>query len=269
MMVLLAEDDVRLGALIVEYLSSHGYSIVWETDGLKAIERAKQIHISLAILDLMLPGADGMTVCREIRSYVPAILMLTAVKSTSAHIDGLEGGADDYLVKPIEPAILLAHIRSLLRRNTGTSGASGTSGVTESPSASAASSERENDLEGSLVTSIPTSVPTSLGGLDTVAIQIEGKAVLLDRRMREARVDGTNPIDLTAVEFSILWLLAQNSDVVSRDMLYEQVLGIPYNGLDRGIDIHISRMRRKMLDSGLSANALRAVRGSGYQLVRA
>ena len=115
--ILIVEDDVKLGNLLKEYLESQGYEVGLEHRGDIAVPRILHEAPTLLILDLQLPGMDGLEVCREIRSsYDGQILMLTARQTEMDQIVGLEMGADDYVTKPVEPRLLLAHIRSLLRR---------------------------------------------------------------------------------------------------------------------------------------------------------
>src|SRR3954463_10644995 len=118
--VLLVEDNVRLAASIREYLERHAYEVFVEGDGLAAAQRYERLRPDLVILDLMLPGKDGLAVCRDLRGResVP-ILILTAKGESIDQVLGLEMGADDYVVKPVEPRVLLARIEALLRRARG------------------------------------------------------------------------------------------------------------------------------------------------------
>src|SRR6478735_10505338 len=115
--VLLVEDNVRLAASIREYLERQNYEVFVEGDGLAVAERYDRLKPDLVILDLMLPGKDGLTICRELRRHdrIP-ILILTAKGENIDQVLGLEMGADDYVVKPVEPRVLLARIEALLRR---------------------------------------------------------------------------------------------------------------------------------------------------------
>ena len=115
--ILLVEDSARLASSIRDYLDRHGCEVHIEGDGRAAVERFERLKPDLVILDLMLPGKDGLTLCREIRRHdrVP-ILMLTAKGESIDQVLGLEMGADDYVVKPVEPRVLLARIEALLRR---------------------------------------------------------------------------------------------------------------------------------------------------------
>jgi DNA-binding response OmpR family regulator len=116
-LILLVEDDLRLSDLVRTYLQSNGFEVLAEQHGERAIERTERERLDLVILDLGLPGKDGFAVCKAIRSHsaVP-ILILTARDNDIDHVVGLELGADDYVVKPVEPRVLVARINALLRR---------------------------------------------------------------------------------------------------------------------------------------------------------
>jgi DNA-binding response OmpR family regulator len=115
--ILLVEDDSRLAELTATYLGQHSLRVVVEARGDRALERFQQEQPRLVLLDLLLPGRDGLTICRDIRrsSGVP-ILILTARDTDLDHVIGLEAGADDYVMKPVDPMVLLARVRALLRR---------------------------------------------------------------------------------------------------------------------------------------------------------
>ncbi len=119
--VLLVEDDERLATLVSEYLQLHEFIVQVESRGDRAVERFNADDYDLVILDLMLPGKNGLEVCRELRnSFTGLIMMLTAKSSDIDQVVGLELGADDYVVKPVEPRVLLARVRALLRRSSAT-----------------------------------------------------------------------------------------------------------------------------------------------------
>ena len=116
--ILIVEDDERLAMLTQDYLRRNGLDVAIETDGTRAIRRIVSEQPDLVVLDVMLPGSDGLTVCREVRpNYQKPILMLTARNEHMDQVLGLEQGADDYVAKPAQPRVLLARIRALLRRS--------------------------------------------------------------------------------------------------------------------------------------------------------
>jgi len=116
--ILIVEDDQRLAELTAEYLQANGYEVAVEGDGARAARRIVDSQPDLVILDLMLPGEDGLSICRRVRSQYPGpILMLTARSDELDQVQGLDLGADDYVCKPVRPRLLLARIQALLRRS--------------------------------------------------------------------------------------------------------------------------------------------------------
>ncbi|MCB9558443.1 MAG: response regulator transcription factor [Deltaproteobacteria bacterium] len=225
--LLIVEDDDRLAELLLEYLGMHGFELSRVASGDAGAERIVAAQPDLVILDLMLPGSSGLEVCRQVRErYAGAILMLTASQSEADHVAGLELGADDFVIKPVEPRVLLARIRAQLRRRN-----------------------RDRDLDAD----------------DGEAIEVG--TLRLDLARRGATVEG-QPLPLTAMEFDVLSMLAKGAgSVIKREDLYSRVLGVEYDGLDRGLDVHISRIRRKFQRVGFDPNRLKSVRGVGYLLV--
>ncbi|GHE22276.1 winged helix-turn-helix domain-containing protein [Halomonas urumqiensis] len=119
--VLIIEDDERLAGLTRDYLEANGFRVTLEADGARGVERILTLQPDLVILDLMLPGEDGLSICRRARSdYLGPILMLTARTDDMDQVLGLEMGADDYVPKPVQPRVLLARMRALLRRTEAT-----------------------------------------------------------------------------------------------------------------------------------------------------
>jgi len=225
--LLIVEDDDQLAELLIEYLGERGFELSRVASGDVATEKILQMKPDLVILDLMLPGANGLDVCRQVRdSYSGSILMLTASQSEADHVAGLELGADDFVNKPIEPRVLLARIRSQLRRLNGGRGS-------------------KSDDEGGIL---------RVGSLQ------------IDIASRDVSIEG-QPVPLTTMEFDVLLRLAlEAGSVVKRDDLYAQVMGIEYDGIDRGMDVHVSRIRRKLQRSGFDPSRLKSVRSVGYLL---
>jgi DNA-binding response OmpR family regulator len=224
--LLIVEDDDQLAELLLEYLGLHGFALAREARGDEGAEAILATKPDLVILDLMLPGIDGLEVCRRVRSaYAGAILMLTASQGEADHVAGLELGADDFVTKPIEPRVLLARIRAQLRR-----------------------------LGGGL--------PVSSGEVEILALG----PLRIDLAAREVEVDGA-PVALTTMEFDVLAMLAREAgSVVEREALYGQVMDTEYDGIDRGMDVHVSRIRRKLQRAGFDPSRLKSVRGAGYLL---
>ncbi len=225
--VLIVEDDDQLAALLLEYLGKHGFELERVASGDAGAERILESRPDVVILDLMLPGANGLDVCRRVRdAYSGAILMLTASQSEADHVAGLELGADDFVTKPIDPRVLLARIRTQLRRLGG--------GQTVA-----------RDADHGILT---------VGSLE------------VDIQSRDVRVDG-QLVPLTSMEFDVLAMLAKEAgSVVKREELYATAIGIQYDGFDRGLDVHISRIRRKLEHHGFDPSRLKSVRGVGYLL---
>ncbi len=222
--ILLVEDDFKLAALVKEYLEQQEFDVEVVSSGSRANAVIRDSQPDLVILDIMLPGKDGLAVCRDARpDFTGPILMLTARAEDLDEVVGLEVGADDYLKKPVRPRVLLARIRTLLRR-----------------------------------IGAPGAVPSSR--------RIELGSLVVDASQRMAIRDGS-AVDLTTAEFDLLWLLALYAgEPLSRDRIYRELRGIEHDGIDRSIDLRISRLRSKLGDK--DASLIKSVRGVGYQLVR-
>ena len=208
--VLLVEDDPRLAELVTEYLSNYEFAVEQVMRGDQALARFQAFAPDIVVLDLMLPGMDGMVVCRQIReiSAVP-ILILTAREDSYDEVSGLEQGADDFVNKPVQPRVLLARLRALLRR-------------TQQKAASQPA---------------PDTGELAFGAL---------RIVHADRTVfwrDELCV-------LSNTEYKLLLVLAEAAGrVLSRDELLKKMRGIEFDGLDRSIDNCISKLRRKFDDA--------------------
>ncbi|MDP3833779.1 MAG: response regulator transcription factor [Hydrogenophaga sp.] len=227
--LLMIEDDSRLAQMVVEYLGQSGFEVTHASDGEQGLEQLQLIQPELVILDLMMPGIDGLEVCRRIRSLqgdasrVP-VLMLTAKGDPMDRVIGLELGADDYLPKPFEPRELLARVRAVLRRR----GDSGNASVSR------------------------TSPVLRFGSLD------------IDRDARTVQVAG-QLCELTSYQFDLLVAMAERAGrVLTRDQIMEAVRGRELEAFDRSIDVHIGRIRNAIEADSKDPKRILTVRGVGY-----
>jgi two-component system OmpR family response regulator len=229
--ILVVDDDADVRRMLTEYLGSHGYAVSAVGDG-----KAMNAHLArelpdLVLLDLGLPGEDGMTLARELRArYRVGIIMVTASSEPVDRIVGLEVGADDYIAKPFDPRELRARIKSLLRRMDCSSDAS----------ADAMPAERQ----------------LSIGRcrLDVAA------HALFDAAGAE--------VPLTAMEFDLLRAFVEHpNQVLSRDRLLTLSRDRSWEPFDRSIDIRITRLRRKIEIDPENPRVIRTVRGAGYMYV--
>lgn len=224
--ILLVEDDRRLADLTAEYFRQNGLTVSLESRGDRALARFKAERPRVVLLDLMLPGLDGLSVCRELRQIFDGpILIFTARDSDIDQVIGLEAGADDYVAKPVDPMVLLARTRALLRR------VEGISGVTQ---------QTADIVLGSL---------------------------RISEAAQEAWLEGDR-VPLTTQEFELLCLLARNAGtVLSREVIFQNLRGIEYDGLDRSIDGRVSKLRGKLKDNATTPARIKTVWGKGYLLV--
>lgn len=207
--VLIVEDDQRLAELVIEYLQNYEFDVDWVNRGDLALSRFQQNPADVVILDLMLPGHDGMVICRQIRaiSQVP-ILILTAREDVFDEVAGLEQGADDYVNKPVQPRVLLARLRALLRR----------------------SQDKQDAAES-------TDKDLKFGAL---RISVANRNVY----WRDELVSLN-----TAEYKLFMVLVESAGKVLSRNDILLAMRGIEFDGLDRSIDNKISRLRRKFDDT--------------------
>lgn len=229
--ILIVEDDERLAQLTKDYLSGNGYQVAVIADGLHVESKVKEFIPHLIILDVMLPGDDGLSICRQIRpAYKGVIIMLTARIDELDQVLGLEMGADDYICKPVQPRLLLARIKAALRLR---------SGAEDSSVSGAGGEDRYNFGE-----------------------------LHIDNAMREVWL-GKDSVELTSAEFDLLWLLARNAGrVLSREEIFNSLRGIDYDGQDRSIDVRVSRIRPKIGDDPDHPRRIKTVRSRGYLFVK-
>ena len=224
--LVLVEDDERMGGLLKFFLEGKGFQVRWEKNGPAGLQAIHEHAPDLVILDLMLPGYDGMEVCRRVRpTYAGPILMLTASQADVNEISALDLGIDDYLTKPFRKRVLEARIRALLRRAS-------------APATTQIAAQGPPDLV--------------FGDLRLAVGQ------------REALLDGA-PLQLTEAEFELLWLLARRAgEVTPRDEIYAALKGGHYQNFDRAIDMRISVLRKKLDDATAPYRFIKTVRGKGY-----
>ncbi len=227
--ILLIEDDERLANLTAEYLRKNDFVVSIEGRGDTAEARILADDPDLIILDVMLPGKDGFEVCRSVRAkYKGVILMLTARDEDLDQILGLELGADDYIAKPVQPRLLLARVKALMRRSP-------------------------------VSASLPSNLPDTAESTELAFGKFH-----ISQQTRSTHL-GDEAIDLTTAEFDLLWLLARHAgSILSRDDLLQELRGIGFDGLDRSIDARISRLRRKLGDDPDNPTRIKTVRSKGY-----
>lgn len=221
--ILLIDDDVELCSLVTEYLEAEGFKVEAVFDGKRGLERALNGTQLLVVLDVMLPGLNGLDVLRRIRitSKIP-VLLLTARGEDVDRIVGLEIGADDYLPKPFNPRELVARIRAILRRTR------------------------------------------SAPQVDPIPDVVRVGDIELDPATRTVRQRGMR-IEFTSVEFNLLEVLLREAGrVVAREELVDTVLSRKFSPFDRSIDMHISKVRKKLGDSDTGTELIKTVRGVGY-----
>lgn len=225
--IVFVEDDPEVGALIAAYLGKHDIDVMLETRGDRAEETILRENPELVLLDIMLPGKDGMTLCRDLRGqWQGPIVLLTSLDSDMNHILSLEMGASDYILKTTPPAVLLARLRLHLRQRTGAT------------RPAAASLTPHNALR-----------------FGTLSIDPINRQVLL----------ASEPVALSTADFDLLWELATHAgQIMDRDALLKNLRGVSYDGMDRSVDVAISRLRKKLLDSATEPYRIKTVRNKGY-----
>ena len=223
--ILMIEDDQRLAGMVVTYLTQNGYQVAHAGTAAAGLAQLRDGGFALVLLDLMLPDADGLEVCRRIRALgaplaSTPIVMLTAKGDPMDRVIGLELGADDYLPKPFEPRELLARLRAVLRR----------------PHLAA----------------------------DTAPGVLQFGRLAIDPGARTVSVSGQER-SLTAYQFDLLLALAERAGrVLSREHLIDAVRGDALEPFDRSIDVHIGRLRAAIEDDPKQPKRIITVRGAGY-----
>jgi len=225
--VLIVEDDAHIANLLRMHLRDEGYDVTHAATGDEGLRLLEDQQWSALVLDLMLPGVDGLEICRRARAmtrYTPIII--TSARASEVHrILGLELGADDYLAKPFSMLELVARVKALLRR----------------------------------VEAMAQNARIDAGEIETAGVRIDPVA-------RTAQVDGT-PLDLTPREFDLLYFFARHPDqVYSRMDLLNQVWGHRHDGYEHTVNTHINRLRNKIERDPAEPRRILTVWGRGYKL---
>ncbi len=226
--ILIVDDEREIADLVEFYLKNEGYEVLKFYNGADALRCVREGQLDLAILDIMLPDADGFEICRAIREkYTYPILMLTAKEEEIDKITGLALGADDYVTKPFRPLELVARVKAQLRRYTRYNGGQ---------------SDRQENV-----------------------LAVRGLTLNLDTR--ECTLD-ERPLQLTPIEFSILWLLSETpGKVIPAEEIFERVWGEKYlTNANNTVMVHIRHLREKLHDSPERPKYIRTVWGVGYKL---
>ncbi|MDX9860922.1 MAG: response regulator [Rhodospirillales bacterium] len=230
--ILVVDDDREIRDLLGRFLGKHGYRVSTAADGREMAKVLSDWAIDLIVLDLMLPGEDGLTLCRNLRSSsdIP-VIMLTAMGEETDRIIGLEMGADDYLPKPFNPRELLARMKAVLRRADAQPGRRAARAMT--------------DGEGETV------------------VAFAGWKFNLDSR-ELASPDGVR-VELSGGEYELLAaFVSRPQRVLSRDQLLDLARGRDSQPFDRAIDVQVSRLRRKIEADPANPQVIKTVRGGGY-----
>jgi two-component system, OmpR family, response regulator len=224
--ILVVEDDRETRTLIAKYLRTNACNVATAADGREMARAITDRRVDLLILDVMLPGEDGLSLCRKVRaqSQTP-IIMLTARGEDVDRILGLEMGADDYLPKPFNPRELLARINAVLRRQ--------------------AAAQTASSVEGAK------------------ALTFRGWRI--DSQLRELRNPEDARVALTSAEFDLLWTFCERPGrVLSRESLLDLTQGRNAGSFERSIDVLVSRIRRKIEPDPQEATMIKTVRSGGY-----
>lgn len=227
--ILVVDDDQVIRELLSEYLTKAGFSVIAAEDGVEMAKQLQSNQPDMIILDIMMPGDDGFVLCQRVRqtSNVP-IIMLTANSDEVDRVLGLEIGADDYMAKPFSPRELLARIKALLRRS------------------------------GFIKQAIKPVKPRFIKFADWT----------LDTLQHSLLNDLGEPLSLTGADYQLLMLFLENpNQAISRDQICQALHGRDAFANERGIDVHLSRLRQNLGDDAKQPQIIKTVRGAGYVFI--
>ncbi|MFD3588941.1 response regulator transcription factor [Streptomyces sp. NPDC058683] len=242
--MLLAEDDRAIRHALERVLTLEGYEVTAVADGVEALAHAHRERPDVLVLDVMMPGIDGLQVCRVLRAEGDRtpILMLTALVETADRIAGLDAGADDYVVKPFDVEEVFARLRALLRRTspvtTGGGSGGGSGGAVADP---------------------------GRGEPQISDRQVEAAGLRMDLQARRAW-RGRRELELTRTEFELLELLARNAGIVlDHSTIYDRIWGYDFGPGSKNLAVYVGYLRRKLDEPG-APQLIHTVRGVGYVL---
>ncbi|MEJ2620129.1 MAG: response regulator [Candidatus Thiodiazotropha sp.] len=224
--ILVVDDHHEIRTLLQRFLSDHGYRVTTASNGVEMKRRLQDAAIDLIVLDLMMPGEDGLTLCRNLRaeSSIP-VIMLTAMGEETDRIIGLEMGADDYLAKPFNPRELLARIKAVMRRMS------------------------------TMPDTHHQELPQQISFLGWTLLPISRELIDPQQTL----------VPLSTAEFTLLMaFVTRPGRVLSRDQLLDLARGREARAFDRAIDTLVSRLRRKLRDQPRNPQIIKTVRGGGY-----
>ncbi|WP_078651834.1 response regulator transcription factor [Streptomyces xylophagus] len=249
--VLLAEDDRAIRHALERALTLEGYQVTAVADGVEALAQAHRTPPDVLLLDVMMPGIDGLQVCRVLRAEGDRtpILMLTALVETADRIAGLDAGADDYVVKPFDVEEVFARLRALLRRTSPVpaNAVPGTSGDEPQKSSSASASAYSSP-----------SFSSSDRQIAAAGLRMDLQARRVWRAERE--------LELTRTEFELLELLVRNAGIVlDHSTIYDRIWGYDFGPGSKNLAVYVGYLRRKLDEPG-APQLIHTVRGVGYVL---
>lgn len=237
--MLLAEDDRAIRHALERALTLEGYEVTAVADGIEALAQAHKTPPDVLVLDVMMPGIDGLQVCRVLRAEGDRtpVLMLTALVETADRIAGLDAGADDYVVKPFDVEEVFARLRALLRRTSPVPAGAGGAGSGGDAGRDVQVSDR----------------------------QVEAAGVRMDLQARRAW-RGKRELELTRTEFELLELLVRNAEIVlDHSTIYDRIWGYDFGPGSKNLAVYVGYLRRK-LDEPDAPQLIHTVRGVGYVL---
>nr|WP_202035258.1 response regulator transcription factor [Streptomyces mexicanus] len=242
--VLLAEDDRAIRHALERALTLEGYEVTAVADGVEALAQAHKNPPDVLVLDVMMPGIDGLQVCRVLRAEGDRtpILMLTALVETADRIAGLDAGADDYVVKPFDVEEVFARLRALLRRT--------------SPAGSAGTAASGTPAAGGDAPAKGPQTPERHIGAAGIRMDVQARRVWR----------GTREVELTRTEFELLELLVRNAGIVlDHSTIYDRIWGYDFGPGSKNLAVYVGYLRRKLDEPG-APQLIHTVRGVGYVL---